>query len=83
MIFLPLVKFNNYLEVNGGVVGDETCSRALKDSDVSEETSLIRLVSQDDATNNDWLYLVLKDIVSCMSSQHMPLNRNRNSLIFN
>ena len=64
---MPLVKFNNYLEVNGGVVGEETCSRTLKDSDVhtiSEDTSLISLVSLDDASKNDWLFIVLRDIVS-------------------
>jgi len=62
-----LERYNNYLKVSGGVSGDATCNRALKATDVhriSEETPLIRLVSLEDTTKNDWLYLVLMDIVS-------------------
>ena len=65
--FCALERYNNYLKVSGGVVGDATCNRAVKATDVhhiSEDTPLIRLVSLEDTTKNDWLYLVLMDIVS-------------------
>ena len=69
-LFCASERYNSYLKVSGGVVGDATCNKALKPSDVhriSEETPLIRLVSLEDTTKNDWLYLVLMDIVSLYS----------------
>ena len=60
-------KFNNYLRVTGGVIGGATCNRAVKPTDVhpiSKDTPLIYLVSLEDTNKNDWLYLVLMDVVS-------------------
>ena len=56
-----------YLEVNGGKIGTATCNRAAKPTDVhsiSEDTQLIKLLSLEDTDKNDWLYIVLMDVVS-------------------
>lgn len=55
--------------MNGGVIGNATCNRATKPTDVhkiSEDTPLINLVSLEDADKNDWLYIVLMDVVSML-----------------
>jgi len=61
-------KYNDYLKVTGGNVGGDTCNRAAKPTDVqyiNENTPLIRLISLEDTANeNDWLYVVLMDVVS-------------------
>lgn len=67
MFLLHTGKYNDYLKVNGGVIGAATCNRATKPTDVhyiSKDTPLINLVSLEDANENDWLYIVLMDIVS-------------------
>ena len=53
--------------MSGGVVGNATCNRAVKPTDVhyiSKDTPLIHLVSLEDTNKNDWLYIVLMDVVS-------------------
>jgi len=55
--------------VNGGIVGGATCNRATKPTDVhciSKNTPLINLVSLEDTNKNDWLYIVLMDVVSIL-----------------
>ena len=61
--------YNDYLEINGGIVGTATCNRAVKPTDVhniDENTQLIKLISLEDTNENDWLYIVLMDIVSIL-----------------
>ena len=68
-------KYNEYLKMSGGVVGNATCNRAAKPTDVhyiSKDTPLIHLVSLEDANKNDWLYIVLMDVVS--SKYHIVYN---------
>ena len=63
-------KYNDYLRVNGGNVGTATCNRAAKPTDVhyiNEDTRLINLLSLEDTDENDWLYIVLMDVVSLTS----------------
>ena len=65
--FVVVGKYNDYLRVSGGVVGNVTCNRAVKSTDVhyiSKDTLLIHLVSLENANKNDWLYIVLMDVVS-------------------
>ena len=53
--------------MSGGIVGNATCNRATKPTDVhyiSKDTPLIHLVSLEDTNKNDWLYIVLMDVVS-------------------
>ena len=53
--------------MNGGVIGDITCSGYLESTGVqyiSENTPLIRSLSQEDTTKDDWLYIIIMDIVS-------------------
>lgn len=67
MILLHSGKYNKYLEINGGVVGTATCNRAQKPTDVhiiDENTQLIKLISLEDTNENDWLYIVIMDVVS-------------------
>ena len=55
------------MRVTGGVIGGATCNRAVKPTDVhpiSKDTPLIYLLSLEDTNKNDWLYLVLMDVVS-------------------
>ena len=62
-------KYNDYLKVNGGVIGNVTCNRVINPTDVScitKDTPLIKLVSFEDTNKNDWLYIVLMDIVSIL-----------------
>ena len=66
-----LGKFNDYLKVNGGVIGSVTCNRVTKPTDVhyiTKDTPLINLVSFEDTNKNDWLYIVLMDVVSLLVS---------------
>ena len=62
-------KYNDYLKVNGGIIGGATCNRATKSTDVhyiNKDTPLIKLVSLEDVSKNDWLYIVLMDVVSLL-----------------
>ena len=55
--------------MSGGVVGNATCNRATKPTDVhyiSKDTPLIHFVSLEDTNKNDWLYIVLMDVVSIL-----------------
>ena len=55
--------------MNGGVIGSVTCNRVTKPTDVhyiTKDTPLINLVSFEDTNKNDWLYIVLMDIVSIL-----------------
>ena len=55
--------------MSGGVVGNATCNRATKPTDVhyiSKDTPLIHFVSLQDTNENDWLYIVLMDVVSIL-----------------
>ena len=62
-------KYNAYLQINGGTIGEASCDRAAKDTDASyinKDTPLIYLVSHDNEgiPKYDWLYIVIMDIVS-------------------
>ena len=75
------MNYNDYLAENGGVVSHATCQLALKATDVhriTENTPLIRLVShEDEDTGNDWLYIVVTDIVSIDIIKHTHTHINR------
>lgn len=60
-------KYNDYLRVSRGNVGNATCNRPPNLATVhyiSENTKLIKLISLKDTNENDWLYNVLMEIVS-------------------
>ena len=62
-------KYNDYLTVNGGNVGRDAFNKATKPANVhyiSKDTPLIKLLSLADTDQNDWLYIVLMDIVSIL-----------------
>ena len=58
-------KYNDYLKVNEGTIG---CTNgAVKPANVhyiNKDTPVIKLLSLEDQCQNDWLYIVLVDIVS-------------------
>ena len=60
-----LGKYNDYLKVNEGNVG---CTNgSVKPANVcyiNKDTPVIKLLSLEDQCQNDWLYIVLVDIVS-------------------
>ena len=62
--------FNRYVRLNGDVVGTGGCVHHLHDEHVTkitDSTPVIRLLSTDnnrEGGKNDWLCLVMKDIVS-------------------
>ena len=62
--------FNRYVRLNGDVVGTGGCVRHRHDehvTKVTDSTPVIRLLSTDnnrEGGKNDWLCLVMKDIVS-------------------
>ena len=60
-------KYNNYLTLNRGTVRVTPCNGPAKLTnvhDISKDTPLIKLLSLKDIHQNDWLYIVLVDIVS-------------------
>jgi len=66
-------KYNAYLKINGGVIGEASCDRAAKETDarcIDENTPLIAFISHkyEEVSDFDWLYKVLMHIVSltCM-----------------
>ena len=59
--------YNNYLTLNRGTVDVTACNGAARLTTVhciSNDTPLIKLLSLEDRNQNDWLYIVLVDIVS-------------------
>ena len=65
--FVIIGNYNDYLRISGGVVGNVACNRVVKSTDVhciSKDTLLIHLVSLENVNKNDWLYIVLMDVVS-------------------
>ena len=68
-VLLFLEKYNDYLKIRGGTIGEATCDRTAKPTDaqcINEETHLINFLSHEseDITKYDWLYVVLMDVVS-------------------
>lgn len=64
---LVSAKYNDYLTVNGGTVEGSACNGAAKVTIahyINKNTPLIKLLSLEDRYTSDWLYIVLKDIVS-------------------
>lgn len=62
--------FNNYLTLNRGTSTVEVvaCNGAAKLTNIlciHKDTPLIKLLSLDDRDQNDWLYIVLVDMVRC------------------
>ena len=62
-------KYNSYLKINGGTIGEASCDRAAKPTDakcIDENTPLIALISHinKEIADYDWLYIVLIHIVS-------------------
>ncbi|XP_065913406.1 uncharacterized protein [Dysidea avara] len=66
-------KYNAYLKVNGGTIGEASCDRTAKPTDakcIDENTPLIALISHKNEENiaNDWLHIVLMHIIGCHNS---------------
>ena len=64
-----LEKYNNYIKINGGAIGEATCDRTAKPTDaqpIDDDTRLINFLSHEseDITKYDWLHIVLMDVVS-------------------
>ena len=80
-----IVTFNRYVKLNGDVVGTGGCVRHRHDEHVTkitDSTPVIRLLSTDDSREggkNDWLCLIMKDIVSAHARMHT--HRERDSYI--
>ena len=64
-----LGKYNDYFRLNGGTVEDAGFNGTAKPANIyyiSKNTPLIKLLSLEDQCQNDWLYIVLVDIVSIL-----------------
>ena len=70
MLFNAILgKYNDYLRLNGGTVGGAGFNGTAKPANIhyiSKNTPLIKLLSLEDQCQNDWLYIVLVDIVSIL-----------------
>ena len=65
-------KYNDYLIVNEGNVG--CANGAVKPANVryiNKDTPVIKLLSLEDQCQNDWLYIVLVDIVSILGNSYV------------
>ena len=73
-------KYNAYLKINGGTIGEASCDRAAKPTDakcIDEDTPLIALISHknEEIVDYDWLYIVLMHIVSFLNdSVHVSVH---------
>ena len=69
-------KYNDYLTVNEGSIGCTDCNGAVKPGNVqciNKDTLLFKLLSLEDQCQNDWLYIVLVDIVSISVTSNLFL----------
>ena len=73
-----LEKYNDYVKISGGIVGEATCDRTSKPTDaksIDDKTPLIKFLShesEDITKYHDWLYFVLMDIVSTCTLDEYP-----------
>ncbi len=66
--FLPVVAYNKYVEVVGHSIGAGACANVRRQGriyHIEDDTCLLQFLSEEEeGTDNDWLYVVIADIVS-------------------
>ena len=64
--------YNKYVEVIGGSIGAGACAnvnRNAKIYKINDDTKMLHLLSEEPGGDNDWLFIVIEDIVSIVYLQ--------------